>query len=133
MKVITLWQPWASWIARGLKTIETRTHHRFAGLVGSRIALHAGQKFDKTAIDSATPYVDDLDSLTINARHGEIICTAKVCDACWLDDSHSKAALIDCGNMPRFGLFLTDIEVVVNSGIIKGKQGIWNWEPYMGF
>ncbi len=99
------------------------------GLVGSRIAFHAGLKFDKTAIDSAMPYVDDLASLMIDARHGEIICTAKVCEASWLDDSHSKAALLDCGNTPRFGLFLMEIEVVVGSGIIKGKQGIWNWEP----
>jgi predicted transcriptional regulator len=42
MKVITLWQPWASFIALGWKTIETRTHDRFKNLVCERIAIHAG-------------------------------------------------------------------------------------------
>ena len=46
---ITLWQPWASLIAKGYKTIETRTHGRFKRLRGRRIAIHAGKKIDIVA------------------------------------------------------------------------------------
>jgi len=32
MPVITLWQPWASWVIEGRKRIETRTHDRLGSL-----------------------------------------------------------------------------------------------------
>lgn len=35
IKCISMWQPWAWWVMRGWKTIETRTHNRFKGLAGS--------------------------------------------------------------------------------------------------
>lgn len=43
MKALTLHQPYASLIARGVKTIETRTWPAPAGLIGERIAIHAGK------------------------------------------------------------------------------------------
>ena len=39
---ITLHQPWASLIALGLKTVETRSWPAPARLVAQRIAIHAG-------------------------------------------------------------------------------------------
>jgi hypothetical protein len=42
---LTLWQPWASLIAEGVKTIETRSWPAPAELIGQHIAIHAGQKF----------------------------------------------------------------------------------------
>ncbi len=41
---ITLHQPWASLIALGLKTVETRSWPAPARLVGQRIAVHAGRR-----------------------------------------------------------------------------------------
>ena len=41
---ITLHQPWASLIALGLKTVETRSWPAPARLVGQRIAVHAGKR-----------------------------------------------------------------------------------------
>ena len=37
----SLWQPWASLIAVGVKTIETRTAPAPADLIGQRVAIHA--------------------------------------------------------------------------------------------
>ena len=37
---ITLWQPWATWIAWRWKTIETRGHDRFRRLVGQFASVH---------------------------------------------------------------------------------------------
>src|SRR5689334_13020773 len=53
--VITLYQPWATWIMRGWKTIETRTHNKFSRLEGKRILIHAGLTTDADAINN--PYL----------------------------------------------------------------------------
>lgn len=47
MKALTLWQPWASLIALGAKPYEFRRYDyrkRIGGLVGTRIAIHAGAR-----------------------------------------------------------------------------------------
>ena len=44
MYAITLHQPWASLIALGIKTVETRSWPAPARLVGQRIAIHAGKR-----------------------------------------------------------------------------------------
>jgi activating signal cointegrator 1 len=43
MKALTLHQPWATLIALGVKTIETRSWRAPASLIGQRIAIHAGK------------------------------------------------------------------------------------------
>ena len=49
MKAITLHQPWASLIAEGHKTIETRDWPPPLSLVGQRIAIHAGKRKPRRA------------------------------------------------------------------------------------
>ncbi|MCY4560236.1 MAG: ASCH domain-containing protein [Chloroflexi bacterium] len=44
MYAITLHQPWASLIALGLKTVETRSWPAPARLVGQTVAVHAGKR-----------------------------------------------------------------------------------------
>lgn len=44
MRAITLWQPWASLIAEGVKTIETRSWKAPDSLIGERIAIHAAAR-----------------------------------------------------------------------------------------
>ena len=44
MYAITLHQPWASLIALGIKTVETRSWPAPALLVGQTIAIHAGKR-----------------------------------------------------------------------------------------
>ena len=41
MPVLSIWQPWASLIAHGIKTIETRNDPAPQELIGQRIAVHA--------------------------------------------------------------------------------------------
>lgn len=47
MVVLSIWQPWASLIAAGIKTIETRTEPPPEELLGTRIAIHASNKTSK--------------------------------------------------------------------------------------
>ena len=44
MKAITLHQPWATLIADGAKTIETRSWRPPQTLIGQRIVIHAGKR-----------------------------------------------------------------------------------------
>ena len=44
MYAITLHQPWASLIALGVKTVETRSWPAPARLMGQTIAIHAGKR-----------------------------------------------------------------------------------------
>ena len=47
MRALTLWQPWASLIAEGVKTIETRSWPAPKDLVGERFAIHAAAKMTR--------------------------------------------------------------------------------------
>lgn len=44
MKALTLHQPWATLIALGVKTVETRSWKAPDSLIGDRFAIHAGQR-----------------------------------------------------------------------------------------
>ena len=44
MKAITIWEPWASLIAHGIKREETRTWAPPVELIGQRIAIHAAKR-----------------------------------------------------------------------------------------
>lgn len=55
MKALTLHQPWASLIALGVKTIETRSWRAPQALIGQRIAIHAG-KTAKSLLELSEDY-----------------------------------------------------------------------------
>ena len=125
--VISLWTPWANWVALGWKPIETRTHNRFAKLLGQRIGIHASLHWDKDAIDTARPYLSAAqiyDTTRFLRISGAIICTAFVREYRKLNPLDEAGALIDCTHVTRYGLFLSDIEVI-EAFPCKGRQGIW--------
>ena len=129
MKCITLWQPWATWIALGWKTIETRTHPRFVGLVGKHIAIHAGLRWDKDAVRLASIWLADwqvLQTRSFRDIHGVVVCTAHVDRHTRLSGDCSRAAKIDCCHTKRYGLFFSDIQKLPEAMPAKGHQGIWN-------
>lgn len=129
MPIISLWMPWANWVALGWKTIETRTHRRFACLEGKRIGIHATAKWDESAIGVAADYLTDEQFSTSDRflRIGQaIICTAFVRHFRQLTAEDSRDALIDCFNVQRYGLVLTDVQTI-EAIPAKGKQGIWYW------
>ena len=125
--VISLWGPWANWVALGWKTIETRTHQRFKGLVGKRIGIHVAAHWDKQWKELAGDFLLPEQRLkTENFLHigGAVICTAFVRDFRLLTGKDSPSALIDCEYAQRYGLFLSNIEVI-ECVPCKGRQGIW--------
>jgi hypothetical protein len=139
MKAITLWQPWAQWVAEGFKMIETRTHDRFKNQAGKRIAIHAALKIDDKALQLAEKWAtkEALSAVSwggvskLICNRGVILCTVTVDHVGWLDESHSAAAMIDCQTVRRFGLFLTDVKKLENPIPYKGQQGIFEWEEIL--
>ena len=125
--IITLYQPWATWIMREWKTIETRTHNRFSSLHGKTILIHAGQKTDVPAFFN--PYLTKKQILDADGMvNGFILGSAYVCNIGPLTDFNSKAALIDCHSTNRFGLFLKDIKKFEKPIPAKGEMGIWYFD-----
>lgn len=132
MKIISLHQPWASWVALGWKTIETRTHTRFKNLVGQTIGIHAAKHWDKEWYEKSYPFLsrnvckETEDSLLLNAPRGFLIATAFVDDFRLLKDDDSKQALCDCSGDDLFGLILSHI-AEIKPIHLKGMQGIFNY------
>jgi hypothetical protein len=126
--VITLYQPWATWIMRGWKTIETRTHPRFACLLGREFLVHAGQKTDPEAINN--PYLtrEQLLYRPEDVINGYILGSVYCNGFNKLNDKHSKDALIDCGSVSRYGLFLKDEKPLITPIECAGEMGIWYYD-----
>ena len=127
LPVITLYQPWATWIMREWKTIETRTHNRFACLIGKDILIHAGQRTDAAAI--INPYLTK-EQLLYNPGevvNGFILGKVHVKSFGLLSPIHSSLALIEC-DTPRFGLYLNDIKKFEKPIPVKGEMGIWYFD-----
>ena len=128
--VITLYQPWATWIMRRWKKIETRTHARFACLKGKRILIHAGQKTDGSELTVKNPYLR-LNQIIHNPDeviNGYLLGTALVYDFGKLNGRHSNDALIDCQNTDRWGLYLSDVLKFKHPILAKGEMGIWYFD-----
>ncbi len=125
--VITLWQPWATWIMREWKTIETRTHDRFACLKGETILIHAGQTTDESA--AKNPYLTKHQLLhkPEEVINGFILGSVEVWDFAELKDTAAKMALIEC-RTKRYGLFLENVVSFHEPIPAKGGMGIWYFD-----
>lgn len=122
--VITLYQPWATWVADGLKLIETRTHNRFGCLLGKTILVHSGLTTDKSALPN--PYLNGRSySEPIN---GFILCAAYVNRFGKLSGIHSERAMIECESVERFGLYLINVQKLETPIPEKGEMGIWYFD-----
>jgi len=130
-QAITLYQPWATWIMREWKTIETRTHNRFSSLLGRTILIHAGKHTDNGPAAVNNPYLTKPDLLYKPEEmiNGFILGSAFVKDFGLLHDrEHSESSLIDCENEIRWGLRLTDIKKFENPIPVAGSMGIWYFD-----
>jgi hypothetical protein len=129
---ISLWQPWATWILWGWKTIETRLHPRFWKLEGKRIGIHAAQKFDENWHQAAKPFLSSaMFARTVSFDHvrGALLCAVHVERHKPLNGHHSQCAMIDCESTPRFGLILRpDIQKFDPPIPMRGHQGIFKAE-----
>ena len=81
MRALTLRRPWDEPIVDGVKTVENRSWHPPAYVVGTHIAIHAGQKYDSGGadwIEEETPYVTLPVHESDRVRRGAIVGVVRV-------------------------------------------------------
>lgn len=131
LPALSLWRPWAGWVAGGRKTIETRLHSRWHALAGKWIAIHAAQRWDSAAVALANevipPWEDYLPARREDHAAGCVVAVAHVREARWLTAADSLLALIDCSNTRRFGFLLDRVLRLVTPVPAKGFQSVWRW------
>ncbi len=125
MKAISLWQPWASAIALGLKRIETRhwqTSYR------GQIAIHAAKKWsldqrEFAAVERALGRGDARIAL------GAIVAVATLSDIRPTDELVIAINPVEkiYGNYDsgRFGWILDDVRALREPIPCMGRQSIW--------
>jgi hypothetical protein len=121
---ISLWQPYASFIAIGVKTYETRHWAPPPQYIGKRIAIHAAkQRVSKDDLEWWW-YVSKSDALP---PLGAFVCTATL------------ARVLPARTVPwdefgdygegRFAWELSDVEPIDPPVPAIGRQGFWMWTP----
>ena len=127
MKAISLWQPWASAIALGHKSIETRgwaTRHR------GPIAIHAAKRW--TADERETAAVLDERNGLVGLKDAPRGCIVAVAEIASVRPSEHLIEGIDeieemLGNYGpgRFGWMLENVRPLHDPLPFKGKQGLF--------
>jgi len=119
MRALSLWQPWASLIYDGRKTIETR---HWEMLYRGPLAIHAAKRIEKDACEDF-----GYDWRTISS--GAVLCIVNVKNC--VRFPHPLAPPDKYGDFQegRFGILMEIVEKFEQPISAKGMQGIWNWEP----
>ena len=141
MKALTLYQPWASLIAAGIKTTETRDWAPYQDLIGRRIAIHAGRQvianpryLDPAVWDAAATLFGQRWDLAI--PKGAIVATAVVAHAYRIkqgQETNSRQGRKDpYGNYQpgRWVWVLEDIEQLEPPVPARGSLGLWEWHQH---
>lgn len=135
MKAISLYEPWASFIMLGWKTIETRTHDRFKSLIKEVILIHAAKKLDDSGIWGEYLGDEQMELLSeknlsgyFDETRGKILGSVYVNSSRRLYQDDSRLALINCDPIieVRYGLFLERPCPLIKPIPYRGRQGIFN-------
>ncbi len=135
IKALTLHQPWASFIAYGLKQFETRnwaTNYR--GL----IAIHAGKTQSAEVEDFDLYPRDMIFRLPYPLPLGAVVAVAQLVDCVptdkLLDDDAISDNEYELGNFARgrYGWKLEIIKRFDEPIPARGQQGLWDWDGWDG-
>ena len=145
MKTISLWQPYASLIAAGVKTIETRGWPPPRGLMGQQIAIHAAKAIETADVRGRGRHHLIAAALNDpewdkNIPRGAVVCTAILDHAARVTGPEHNGQVtvankrwVKIDEWGDFGpgrwlWFLRDVEPVDPPAPARGRQGFWNWE-----
>jgi hypothetical protein len=147
MKAITVWAPWSSLIAFGFKPYEFRGWPAPRGLVGRRIAIHAGARpvritevrailwrLGKNGVrGEARPFLERLVHDPSLAPLSHIVCTAELGEPVRANKVTSEfgAVMNDSDRDETFNWAwpMLAVEELRPPSPARGAQGLWNWSP----
>lgn len=125
LMAISLWQPWASAIPLGLKSVETRhwsTKHR------GEIAIHAARCWQPEQRDFASTE-RALGRLPERLPFGAIVAVARLVDVRPTDELKLTVGAVErlYGNYApgRFGWILDDVRALREPVPCTGRQSLW--------
>jgi hypothetical protein len=138
MRALSLWQPWASLVAWGAKTIETRS---FSTSYRGWLAIHATRAFpeDAQVMCHEEPFKTVLKAhgirLPADLPRGAIIAVARLVDcrktsdgklASWLADLTAQERAFGNYAPGRFGWLLTNVQTLPEPIPTRGYQMLWD-------
>ena len=130
MKVLTIQEPYATFIMQGLKAVETRswkTNYR------GEIYIHAGKS--KQFLKS----INNQQILSLiqntNMNYGKIICKAELVDCIYMTEefikhiksNYPKEYELGLYQVGRYAWILKNVHELENKIQAKGKLNIWNY------
>lgn len=121
MKALTLYQPWASLIADGRKTVETRS---WSTQYRGELAIHAGATVN---VDACKLFGYDSTQIP----RGAIVCIVDLVDCVQFPSQLVKPDPYGDYTPGRFGWLLASIRTFRQPIPVKGVMGLWNWETPM--
>ena len=134
MKALTLFQPWASLIAARVKQHETRTFKPPAGLIGERVAIHAGQTLLLEAGNELGPILhrEFGERWAFELPRGAVLATATLAGCYPTKERLNQITAEDwiCGDWTpgRWAWHLTDVTPLPKPVPCPGKRSLWEWD-----
>lgn len=130
MKAISLWQPWATLVARGFKAHETRhwsTEHR------GPIAIHAAKTIDYAGAPATLCHRAIGQAWWDECPQGAVVAIARLrgCRRTHAVVDHITRADEAAGNYSegRFAWALGEVRALAEPIPAVGRQGLFNWTP----
>lgn len=150
MKAISLWQPWASLIALGVKRVETRS---WATSYRGLVAVHAAKRWTKAEREACDGIEAELQALARCAERppglgagvvfvaelaaapplGAVVAVAKLA-ACeqmttaliaFARDKNPEELVVGNWQPGRWAWVLEDVRPLVKPMPLRGRQGLW--------
>ena len=130
MKVITVWEPWASLIKEGVKRVETRS---WATKYRGGLYIHAGKKI--LTRQNVIEYREMLELLAdTDFRYGRIVAKCRLTDCRIMDEAligevrknHSEY-ISGFYSVGRYAWMLADIEPLTSPIPARGRLGLWEY------
>lgn len=129
MKALTLTQPWATLVATGMKSVETRS---WRTAYRGPLAIHAAKGFPAEARRFAE-HERTFGRLLSPIPRGAVLCVVRLVDC-----RMAEEVALDVGPLERlygeygpgrWAWLLEDVCPFETPVAAKGALGLWNWQP----
>ena len=145
MKVISIWNPWATLVVKGFKIIETRSWQAPKSLIGQRIGIAStkqirpdqrieitNEEFTKHYAATELPIMPSGYADLARFSNGYILGTAELISSDVLteediEDITDEEKAFGWYAPGRYAWRLRDAVEFINPVSARGSQGIWEW------
>lgn len=130
IKAISLWQPWASLVAAGVKRHETR---HWSTAYRGPIAIHAAKTLDLAGAPDQLCEAVSGPYWSKNLPRGVVVAVGQLADCSPAERVASYATQADqrAGNFARgrFAWRIENVRRLITPVPLIGRQGLFNWTP----